>query len=169
MAFDLMQYAIDAAIEVVQNAQEELRERIAQEIRMEHSSAKKSGWADNIASAMVADTPHYDPRTKSVTGSIFLPEDHEDSNYVRAMVLATGNQAEGPLRTKPGQRTWDGDIAEKSIHVPEGNVSTPLPDAFNFPSGQNFVENAVKRYADKFAIDVLAAQNKIKEEAMRSL
>ena len=169
MAIDFMRIAIDIALDTVRQSQKEYKERVMAEIQAEHSSKKKKNWAADIADALVAEEPYYDPKSQKVIGRVYMPEDHDDSDYVRAMVLATGNQANGPLFTKPGQKTWNANIDEKVVHVPAGAEPQPLPESFNFPSGQNFMDNAVKLYRDQFKDNAFIAQRKIKDEIGKML
>lgn len=169
MAIDFMQLAIDIALDTVRQSQAEYKARVMSEIQSEHSSKKKKNWAADIADSLVAEEPYYAPHSQKVIGKVYMPEDHDDGDYVRAMVLATGNQAGGPLFTKPGQKTWNGNIDEKSVHVPAGEKPEPLPESFNHPSGQNFMANATKLYRDRFNDNVLVAQRKIRDEIGKML
>lgn len=149
---DLVANAMDAML----IAEDEYKEEVGMELIREHHSQKKRGWAADIKNALESDAPMYDESKGSVVGRVFLPEDPTDKNYVRAMVLAEGNQAEGPLRTKPGRETWDGDISEKKVHVPaknangQDNKSKLLPDQFNQKSGYDFFDNARKNFQKRF-------------------
>ena len=96
MAIDFMQLAIDIALDTVRQSQAEYKARVMSEIQSEHSSKKKKNWAADIADSLVAEEPYYDPHSQKVIGKVYMPEDHDDGDYVRAMVLATGNQAGGP-------------------------------------------------------------------------
>ena len=169
MGIDYMQLAIDIALDTVRQSQEEYRSYVASEIRSEHSSKKKKNWAEDIADSLILDEPYYDPRSQKVIGRIHMPVDYDDGNYVRAMVLATGNQAGGPLYTKPGQKTWNGNIDEKSVHVPADEIPEKLPDRFNFPSGENFMGNAIKLYREHYNDNVSIAQRRIKDEMEKML
>lgn len=161
---DYMKIAVGIAMDAIREAQEEFKAVVAKEIMDEHSSEKKRGWAAEIAASMVSEEPYYDEKANKIVGKVFLPEDHDDNNYVRAMVLAEGNQAEGPLHTKPGEKTWDGNITEKRVHVAEGAASRLLPESFNFDSGTNFMMNAATLYQDKFIDKVNNVQKKIQKK-----
>lgn len=80
-----------------------------------------------------------------------MPGDAGDSTYVRAMVLMHGNPGIGdPPMTKPGQETWDGNITEKSVHVPKDTPAKRMPGKFrhgNFISPE-FMQNAAIKVED---------------------
>lgn len=49
--------------------------------------------------------------------------------YVRVMVVLHGNQADGPLMTKPGQATWSKHVLVKRLS--SSITAHPLPGEFN--------------------------------------
>ncbi len=168
---DWMKIAIGIAMDTMREAQQEFKETVAAEIQSEHSSAKKKAWASDVAESIQCDAPYYDERTGTIVGMVRVPADSESATYVRAMVLATGNQANGPLWTKPGQATWDDNITEKSVHVPSKYQSRPLPDSFNYTAGdgEKFMSNATKIYQNQFSDRAYEAQVKIENELGKML
>lgn len=96
-----------------------------------------------------------------------LQSDGDEHMYNRVMVAMYGNQANGPLVTKPGQMTYNDDMTGKSLS--RAQTSYPLPPGWNQVSdGDGMIENA-HRMADMFFIPYLeAAWNSIPESVFQS-
>lgn len=170
-ANDWMKMAIDIAMDAMRDIEEEFRDQVSSEVVAEHHSEKKINWAKDVAEHIQCEEPYYDESSGTIVGEVKVPADSESATYVRAMVLATGNQANGPLFTKPGQPTWDGNIEEFRVHVPANWHSRPLPDGFNYVAGEGeqFMKNATKLYQNRFQDRAYETQIKIQNELGKML
>ncbi len=168
---DWMKMAIEIAMDAMYDIQEEFREQVAAEVVAEHHSEKKVGWAKDVAEHIQCETPYYDAGTGTIVGVVKVPADSRSATYVRAMVLSTGNQANGPLFTKPGQPTWDSNIEEYAVHVPANWHSRPLPNGFNYVAGEgeHFMKNATRLYQNRFQDRAYETQVKIQNELGKML
>lgn len=65
--------------------------------------------------------------------------------HAKASVVLFGNQADGPLYTKPGFDVYGNDISEESYHESRATSARWLPDGWNMTAdGEKMLENAIK-------------------------
>ena len=90
-----------------------------------------------------------------------LPEDA----FVRVSVVLHGNQASGPLVTKPGVATWGKHVIGHEVHVKAGEESYDLPEGFTkydvIDEIKKNVDNNIQRHINDFMNAVAADVSRI--------
>lgn len=70
--------------------------------------------------------------------------------YVRTMVVLHGNQAEGPIHTKPGKSTWKKHVNYRSVNNYSKTVH-PIPEFdWRLDYSQSIVDNTMKNIEKYF-------------------
>ena len=153
----LINQIIKAYQDAMPNACKIFKDQARQELRVQLAMSgvpgggKLAQWGENVADA-ITERP-VETSANSIKCIIQVPTDAGDANgnvYVQAQVLAQGNPGWMPPQTKPGQKTWNGDIDEYTVHVSGDQPPELMPESFSHGNyiDPQFMSNTGKQCAD---------------------
>ena len=125
------------------DAAETFLDRFSEEIMRQ--GVGKMKWREEVCEMLkVIEKQTYEDFIEVVAG---LPDTKKLGRdvHAKASVVLFGNQADGPLYTKPGFDVYGDDISEESYHVSTATTARWLPDGWNMTAdGEQMLENAIK-------------------------
>lgn len=151
MANQLESEVVELLTQLFPGAAQIFKEQLARQIKIQggFKKPKMNSWADDIANAFELQPVKYSHGV--LTGRLELPS---GNNEARAMVMMHGNPGIGnPPMTKPGEKTWDGNMEEQSVHVGSDQQPELMPDKFlHGPKiEKDFIDNTARKCDQKIS------------------